>query len=124
VNKNDLRHYESLLKKERKQVIQEIENIEQKIKIDSPEGNVDANPYPYHWADIASQEENKEVDSQILSQMSRKLEMIDNALEKISRETYGKCEICGKFVEKERLEIIPYARYCKKCRAKLDAQSR
>ncbi len=124
MNKNDLRHYESLLKKERKQVIQEIENIEQKIKIDSPEGNVDTNPYPYHWADVATQEENKEMDSQILSQMSKKLEMIDSALEKIRQETYGKCEICGKSVEKERLEIIPYARYCKECRAKLDAQNR
>ena len=124
MNKNDLKHYESLLRKERKSLIQEIESIEEKIKIDSPEGNVDSNPHPYHWADIASQEEDKEMDSQILSQMSRKLEMIDIALEKIKLGTYGKCEICGNFIEKERLEIIPYARYCKNCRASLDAQNR
>lgn len=124
MNKNDLKHYESLLRKERKGVVQEIDSIEEKIKIDSPEGNVDSNPHPYHWADIASQEEDKEMESQILSRMTRKLEMIDIALEKIKLGTYGKCENCGKFIERERLEIIPYARYCKNCRANLDTQNR
>ena len=124
MNKNDLKHYESLLKKERKTLVQEIESIEEKIKIDSPEGNVDSNPHPYHWADIASQEEDKEMDSQILSQMTRKLEMIDIAIEKINMGTYGKCETCGAPIERERLEIIPYARYCKKCSANMDIQNR
>jgi len=123
VNKKELRHYKSLLKKEKKRLIKEIDSIEEKIKIDSPEGNIDSNPYPYHWADIASQEEDREMDSQILSQMSRRLEMVEVALEKIKQEKYGVCEICGKVIEKERLEIIPYARYCKNCRANLDAQN-
>jgi len=107
MNKRDLRHFENLLKKERKTVLEEIENIEEKIKIDTPEGNVDANPYPHHWADIASYEEDREMDSQILSQFSQKLNMIEDALNKIQRGTYGKCEICGKPIDKERLEIIP-----------------
>jgi len=124
VNKNDLRHYESLLKKEKKQVLQEISSVEEKIKTGSPEGNTEENPYPYHWADVASYEEDKEMDSQILSQMTKKLEMIDNALNKIKDRTYGKCETCGNLIEKERLEVIPYARYCKNCRANLDKQNR
>jgi len=37
---------------------------------------------------------------------------VNIALEKLAKGKYGKCEKCGKEIEKERLEIHPAARFC------------
>ena len=43
-----------------------------------------------------------------------KLQNVRRALEKIKDGKYGECEVCGKIIEKERLEIIPEAKTCGK----------
>ena len=37
---------------------------------------------------------------------------IDRALERIEDGTYGTCTRCGKPIEPDRLEVIPYATLC------------
>jgi len=37
---------------------------------------------------------------------------IERALAKISEGTYGTCEICGRSIETDRLEVLPSARTC------------
>ncbi len=44
-----------------------------------------------------------------------RLKDIDDALEKIKDNSYGKCEKCNKEIESKRLEIVPEARLCLKC---------
>ena len=45
------------------------------------------------------------------------LEMIEAALRKIDKGTYGVCEQCGKPIIKARLDALPYARYCMACQS-------
>lgn len=40
------------------------------------------------------------------------LNQIDKALENIENGTYGICEVCGKEIEEERLEAIPWTALC------------
>ncbi|MEZ0323007.1 MAG: TraR/DksA C4-type zinc finger protein [Hydrogenothermaceae bacterium] len=40
------------------------------------------------------------------------LNQIDQALERIEDGTYGLCEVCGKEIEEERLEAIPWTTLC------------
>lgn len=40
------------------------------------------------------------------------LKAIDDALERIENGTYGTCEVCGKEIEKERLEALPWTTLC------------
>lgn len=42
----------------------------------------------------------------------RILAQIDEALRRMDNGTYGVCERCGKYLESERLEAIPYATLC------------
>lgn len=37
---------------------------------------------------------------------------IERALAKIAEGTYGTCEICGRSIETDRLEVLPSARTC------------
>ena len=50
--------------------------------------------------------------------LNQRLKDIDQALEKIEKGIYGKCEICGEEIEKERLEAYPGAKACLKCSQK------
>ena len=43
-------------------------------------------------------------------------EEIDDALRKLDRGLYGKCETCGQNILKARLEALPYARQCIACK--------
>ncbi len=49
------------------------------------------------------------------SGISRELEDIRVALQKLNEGTYGICEHCGKAINEERLEAIPTARLCRDC---------
>ncbi len=45
-----------------------------------------------------------------------KLKKVKEALEKFEKGGYGICEKCGEKIEEERLNAVPEAKYCKKCK--------
>lgn len=50
----------------------------------------------------------------------QKLEDINTALQKIEKGTFGICEKCGDEISRERLQAVPYAHFCIKCKAKME----
>ncbi len=58
------------------------------------------------------------------AQDSNRLQMINNALDRIKQGSYGRCLICKEDIPKERLEAIPYAFLCVDCQTKNERQNR
>jgi DnaK suppressor protein len=52
-----------------------------------------------------------------------KLNAIDSALEKIKDGSYGTCEECGSEINKKRLKILPFARYCVGCQSDIEKRN-
>ncbi len=52
---------------------------------------------------------------------SDELEQIEDALERIRLGAYGQCEACGEPISRARLEAIPWATLCVRCKAALEA---
>lgn len=46
------------------------------------------------------------------------LEEIEEALDRIKKGTYGKCQLCRKMIDTDRLAIKPAALYCVSCERK------
>ena len=46
------------------------------------------------------------------------VQQTERALERIANKTYGKCEECGNFVGKARLQVFPRATLCMVCKQK------
>jgi DnaK suppressor protein len=46
------------------------------------------------------------------------LQLIDQALERIKKNTYGVCEICEAELQQKRLDAVPWARHCTACQEK------
>ncbi|MFY4722706.1 TraR/DksA family transcriptional regulator [Streptomyces sp. LaBMicrA B280] len=53
----------------------------------------------------------------LLARAREHLEELDQALERVERGRYGKCEGCGGTIPPERLEIRPAATLCVRCAA-------
>jgi len=60
--------------------------------------------------------DDKEHLSKLIEQDARGLGGINHALEKILDGSYGKCEGCGKEINRDRLEALPMALLCLDCK--------
>ncbi len=49
---------------------------------------------------------------------------IDEALERIEAGEYGECQECGDNIPEKRLELIPYASYCVRCKERLEREEK
>jgi len=65
-----------------------------------------------HLAETASATLDREIDYSVEENEARVLAAIDSALARIADGTYGRCEHCGREIEAERLEALPYATLC------------
>jgi RNA polymerase-binding transcription factor DksA len=70
---------------------------------------------PIHLADLGSDTYEQEVSVSLLQNQDQTLQEIAAALNRIERGTYGRCEECGTEVSRERLQAIPYTRWCVAC---------
>ena len=50
----------------------------------------------------------------------KRLEDIDRTLQKVEQNRFGICEKCGNEIDKKRLNAVPYARFCIKCKALME----
>lgn len=67
--------------------------------------------------DQASQSIEKELLFELSDNERTTLDQIEAALRKIEKRTYGLCESCQKSIAKQRLDALPFARYCIGCQS-------
>jgi RNA polymerase-binding transcription factor DksA len=75
-----------------------------------------------HLADAASDSYDRDWALSILSCEQNALYEIEEALDRISRGTYGICELTGQSIELDRLRAIPWARFCAAAQKELEAK--
>jgi RNA polymerase-binding transcription factor DksA len=118
---------EELIKKFKKRLEKERGEIETQLKKFAKRGKIPDDwetKFPHYngesgsgalerAADEVEEYENLRSIEQVLEV---KLKNINLALEKIKKGKYGICEKCQREIEIERLEAIPEARFCSKCK--------
>jgi RNA polymerase-binding transcription factor DksA len=77
-----------------------------------------------HLADIGTETFSREVDASIREEIDAELAEIDAAMRRLEDGTYGICEACGRPIEEERLEAVPWARLCVRDQALLEEELR
>jgi RNA polymerase-binding transcription factor DksA len=60
----------------------------------------------------------------LLENEAHLLAEVNHALARIERGPFGRCENGGREIPRERLEALPYARYCLRCARELQAGAR
>jgi RNA polymerase-binding transcription factor len=78
----------------------------------SLEDETDADGSVSHLADVATETLDREMDVSLEENAEQLLGHIDAALARVDAGTYGTCERCGKPIDDERLEALPWATLC------------
>ena len=74
--------------------------------------------------DVASDVIDGKMLESLSQQDSNRLQMINNALDRIKQDKYGLCLRCGKEIPHDRLEAIPYAFMCIDCKRRDERRNR
>ena len=70
---------------------------------------------PIHLADVGSEAYAQELSATLLENETYIRDEALAALDRIDRDTFGRCERCRQDILAARLDAIPYARYCTAC---------
>lgn len=73
--------------------------------------------------DSSVEEQGRELTFLLHDRERKKLEQIDDALDRIESSDYGYCEECGEPIAKKRLLVVPFARYCVQCQQEVERNS-
>ncbi|MBI0427236.1 TraR/DksA family transcriptional regulator [Psychrobacter sp. NG27] len=65
-----------------------------------------------HWEDQAISYRQNDMRKNLMAEARQSLIYVENALSRLENGTYGECEVCGKQIEEQRLEALPYATLC------------
>lgn len=124
LSEQDRGRIERVLLKEREQVLDNIGHFDERLN-DLRERAGELSLYRFHPADVGTELQDQEQDFLLTSMEGRRLYQIDEALERLYKtpEDFGKCEVCGRQIEVERLEVIPETPLCAEHAIQADRES-
>lgn len=116
MNKEECEYYKNKLNKEKKRITELIKQLDDNgMTKFNAESSSELSFYDNHPADTASETFEVEKGRALEANEMSLLDKINDALNSIEEGNYGKCKICGKDIDKERLEFLPYAVNCIEC---------
>ncbi|MBU0599664.1 TraR/DksA family transcriptional regulator [bacterium] len=117
--------FKEKLLKLRAEYVKEVQSME-KENLRNSLRNVSGNlsGYSQHIAEIAADSSEQEKNIQLLSSVSHLLAEVNEVLHKMEDGSYGICEDCSQEIPLNRLEAIPYAKFCLKCKEKNSPKDR
>ena len=120
MNKKNLQHFEKRLLEERRRVLKELGHYDETFGSTPQSADGDLSSYSFHMADQGTDAMEREKAFLFASQEGRYLWHVNQALRRLYQapEKFGKCEQCGEDIGFERLDALPHARLCIKCKAK------
>jgi DnaK suppressor protein len=108
----EIEKFKSLLLEKRRELLSNVSYME----IDAlREERSDLSTMPIHMADLGTDSYEQEFTLELMDGERKVIADIDYALSRIEEGTYGVCEIGGEAIPKQRLEAIPWARFCVSC---------
>jgi DnaK suppressor protein len=75
---------------------------------------------PLHMADLGTDNYDQEFTLGLIENEQSTLELVNEALSRVAKGTYGLCAECDEPISKPRLQAIPYAKHCIGCARKLE----
>lgn len=74
-----------------------------------------------HPADVGTETFERERDLSTLEQVEAELAEVAAAFERLDAGTYGTCEACGRPIGEERLQALPFTRFCVQDQQRVEA---
>ena len=118
LSKKDLAHFEQRLLAEREKIVKQLAQFDESFSDTLQGSDGDLSAYSFHMADQCTDAMEREKAFLFASKEGRFLFHIDEALRRLYKtpEQFGFCMECGEDIGQERLDALPHARLCIKCK--------
>lgn len=94
-------------------ILEKMKNIEEFGAMD--EYYTELSFYDNHPADLGTEMFMMEQDKGLIDKLNNTLYEIEEAMVDLDKDNFGLCKTCGKRIDEERLELIPYVKQCVDC---------
>ncbi len=118
MNAEQRKHIEKRLLQARSRATRELGQYDDTFTSALQGADSDLAAYSFHMADQGTDAMEREKAFLFASKEGRLLYHIDEALRRLYRnpEQFGRCEHCGEEIDFERLDALPHARLCIRCK--------
>lgn len=117
-SKTELDHFRKIILEKRQEILEELEALKSSMMdVTTGEYVSENSTYSLHMEQGTDTME-REKTFLFASREGKFLNYLDDALKRIEKGVYGFCTDCGDLLEKERLEAVPHAQLCVKCKLK------
>ena len=117
MNKKNLEYFKKLILKKREELYNELGYLEDaSMSSTTKDQSGDLSSYSFHMADQGTDTMEREMAFNFASREGRYLYHLNEALERIEDGAYGICRTCNGEISKKRLEAVPHATQCIKCK--------
>jgi RNA polymerase-binding transcription factor DksA len=121
LKKEDVVSYRQVLQTLRSRLRGDLDQMtDEALRRDMAGGTGNLSNVPLHLADLGTDNYDQEFTLGLIENEQGTLELINEALDRMEKGTYGQCQECHELIAKPRLQAIPYARYCIRCARKLE----
>lgn len=126
MTKKQIAHIEKRLMEERARVMKELGYYGEQFSGTLQASDGDLSSYSFHMADQGTDAMEREKQFLFASKEGRYLWHVNEALRRLyfKPEAFGRCHECGDEISFERLDALPHARLCIKCKAKEEDDKR
>jgi DnaK suppressor protein len=76
--------------------------------------------HPRDEGDQAQASERQDISFMTRERLAERINRLTAALERVIDGTYGQCELCGRDIERTRLEALPEALHCLACQERIE----
>ncbi|MFH1552628.1 MAG: TraR/DksA C4-type zinc finger protein [Candidatus Omnitrophota bacterium] len=116
---NDLATIRRALVKKKALILEELLKIKaETLNKSLKDASGDLSGYSFHMADMATDLYDREFSLELAEGERERLYALDDAIKRIDEGTYGVCDECGISISKQRLKVMPQAKYCIECQEK------
>ena len=117
MNKKDLEYFKKSILKKKEELLAELGYLEESsLSTTSKDQSGDLSSYSFHMADQGTDTMEREMAFSFASREGRFLHHLNEALERIENGTYGLCRSCNEEISRKRLDAVPHATQCIKCK--------
>jgi DnaK suppressor protein len=106
------------LERERQQLTEEIRRLDTLVNLEGQYHDTESGGVGNHIADDASDTFEQEKYVALRRNTERILDEVNHSLHQIENGSYGQCENCDQEIPIERLEALPWAKFCIGCQSK------
>jgi RNA polymerase-binding protein DksA len=118
LSKTELAHFKELIVEKRKEILEELETLKASMMdVQTGEYVTENSTYSLHMEQGTDTME-REKTFLFASREGKFLNYLDDALKRIEKGDYGFCLDCNSLIDKDRLEAVPHAQLCIKCKLK------